>query len=82
MKLRHGRISYFLVLKVSEMKAEYFPPKEDIMLQNEAPADFYILVSGAVVKTELETFNHFSLRHLLFIYFLTAYKFLCRNYWS
>ncbi|XP_020549591.1 potassium channel AKT1-like isoform X2 [Sesamum indicum] len=33
---------------VSEMKAEYFPPKEDVILQNEAPTDFYILVSGTV----------------------------------
>nr|XP_027090719.1 potassium channel AKT1-like [Coffea arabica] len=33
---------------VSEMKAEYFPPKEDVILQNEAPTDFYIIVSGAV----------------------------------
>ncbi|XP_021276040.1 potassium channel AKT1-like [Herrania umbratica] len=33
---------------VSEMKAEYFPPKEDVILQNEAPTDFYVLVSGAV----------------------------------
>ncbi|PON84120.1 Voltage dependent potassium channel [Trema orientale] len=32
---------------VSEMKAEYFPPKEDVILQNEAPTDFYILVTGA-----------------------------------
>lgn len=31
------------------MKAEYFPPKEDVILQNEAPTDFYILVTGAVV---------------------------------
>ena len=31
------------------MKAEYFPPKVDIILQNEIPTDFYILVSGAVV---------------------------------
>ncbi|KAK2986594.1 hypothetical protein RJ640_029636 [Escallonia rubra] len=38
---------------VSEMKAEYFPPKEDVILQNEAPTDFYILVSGAVVSCEL-----------------------------
>ncbi|KHG16749.1 Potassium channel AKT1 -like protein [Gossypium arboreum] len=35
---------------VSEMKAEYFPPKEDIILQNEAPTDFYILVTGAVAN--------------------------------
>nr|ADA79674.1 shaker-like potassium channel 1 [Populus euphratica] len=33
---------------VSEMKAEYFPPNEDVILQNEAPTDFYILVTGAV----------------------------------
>ncbi|TXG62067.1 hypothetical protein EZV62_013430 [Acer yangbiense] len=33
---------------VSEMKAEYFPPKVEIILQNEIPTDFYVLVSGAV----------------------------------
>ncbi|XP_028548695.1 potassium channel AKT1-like [Dendrobium catenatum] len=33
---------------VSEMKAEYFPPREDVILQNEAPSDFYILVTGTV----------------------------------
>ncbi|XP_030452506.1 potassium channel AKT1-like isoform X2 [Syzygium oleosum] len=33
---------------VSEMKAEYFPPKEDVILQNEAPTDLYILVTGTV----------------------------------
>ncbi|XP_047308580.1 potassium channel AKT1-like [Impatiens glandulifera] len=33
---------------VSEMKAEYFPPKEDVILENEAPTDFYILVNGAL----------------------------------
>jgi len=31
------------------MKANYFPPKEDVILMNEAPTDFYVLVSGAVV---------------------------------
>ncbi|WOK99273.1 potassium channel KAT3-like isoform X2 [Canna indica] len=35
---------------VSEMQAEYFPPKEDVILQNEAPRDLYIIVSGAVVS--------------------------------
>ncbi|KAL6574346.1 hypothetical protein OROHE_001250 [Orobanche hederae] len=30
------------------MKAEYFPPKEDVILQNKAPTDFYILVTGAM----------------------------------
>ncbi|XP_043689616.1 potassium channel KAT3-like isoform X2 [Telopea speciosissima] len=38
----------FLFQLVSEMEAEYFPPKEDVILQNEAPTDLYILVSGAV----------------------------------
>ncbi|KAG9158099.1 hypothetical protein Leryth_000265 [Lithospermum erythrorhizon] len=33
---------------VSEMKAEYFPPREDVILQNEAPTDLYILVTGSV----------------------------------
>ncbi|XP_074329531.1 potassium channel AKT1-like isoform X2 [Apium graveolens] len=33
---------------VSEMKPEYFPPKEDVILQNEAPTDLYILVTGSV----------------------------------
>jgi hypothetical protein len=37
-------------LKVSEMNAEYFAPREDFILQNEAPSDFYILVTGSVVK--------------------------------
>ena len=40
------------------MKAEYFPPKVDIILQNEIPTDLYILVSGAVVY-------HLSLSHSL-----------------
>lgn len=48
-----SRINAMLMLKVSEMKAEYFPPKEDVILQNEAPTDFYILVTGAVVSSEL-----------------------------
>ncbi|KAM3284661.1 potassium channel KAT1 [Capsicum chacoense] len=33
---------------VPEMEAEYFPPKQDVILQNEAPTDLYIIVSGAV----------------------------------
>ncbi|KAL5997556.1 hypothetical protein ACLOJK_008486 [Asimina triloba] len=42
-------VSYdFLFQLVTEMQAEYFPPKEDVILQNEAPTDLYILVSGSV----------------------------------
>ncbi|KAK4768960.1 hypothetical protein SAY86_027110 [Trapa natans] len=37
---------------VSEMKAEYFPPKEDVILQNEAPTDLYMLVTGAMIVGE------------------------------
>ncbi|KAL2543937.1 Potassium channel AKT1 [Forsythia ovata] len=33
---------------VSEMKPEYFPPREDVILHNEAPTDLFILVTGAV----------------------------------
>ncbi|KAK4422318.1 Potassium channel AKT1 [Sesamum alatum] len=40
---------------VTEMKAEYFPPREDVILQNEAPTDFYILVNGAVVVGDCKT---------------------------
>lgn len=39
-----------VILKVSEMTAEYFAPREDVILQNEAPTDFYIIVTGSVVK--------------------------------
>ncbi|XP_077251000.1 potassium channel KAT3-like isoform X2 [Tasmannia lanceolata] len=38
----------FLFQLISEMQAEYFPPMEDVVLQNETPTDLYILVSGAV----------------------------------
>lgn len=51
-----NRLFYVLIilncwnLKVTEMKAEYFPPKEDVILQNEAPTDFYIFVTGEGVR--------------------------------
>ncbi|KAG6507506.1 hypothetical protein ZIOFF_032855 [Zingiber officinale] len=38
----------FIVQLVSELKAEYFPPKMDIIIENEIPTDLYIIVSGAV----------------------------------
>eukprot|EP00250_Pteridium_aquilinum_P002207 c12399_g1_i1 orf=308-2905(-) len=43
----------FLLQLVTEMKAEYFPPREDIILQNEAPTEFYVLVSGAVAELDV-----------------------------
>ncbi|KAF8400701.1 hypothetical protein HHK36_014001 [Tetracentron sinense] len=49
-------VSHDLIFQlVSEMKAEYFPPKEDVILQNEAPTDFYVLVTGAVIVGEAKT---------------------------
>lgn len=39
------------------MKAEYFPPRKDVILQNEAPTDFYVLVSGAVVSIFFDVFT-------------------------
>ncbi|TQD90503.1 hypothetical protein C1H46_023941 [Malus baccata] len=53
--LFHGVSNDLLFQLVSEMKAEYFPPKEDVILQNEAPTDFYILVTGAVVIGEAKS---------------------------
>ncbi|MCO5613128.1 hypothetical protein L7F22_067403 [Adiantum nelumboides] len=38
----------FMLQLVTEMKAEFFPPREDIILHNEAPTEFYVLVSGMV----------------------------------
>ncbi|KAF5726227.1 potassium channel AKT1-like [Tripterygium wilfordii] len=46
--LFRGVSNDLLFQMVSEMKAEYFPPKEDVILQNETPSDLYILVTGAV----------------------------------
>ncbi|GMI88592.1 K+ transporter 1 [Hibiscus trionum] len=46
--LFRGLSKDFLFPLASEMKAEYFPPKEDVILQNEVPTDFYIIVTGAV----------------------------------
>ncbi|TYH71126.1 hypothetical protein ES332_D05G163000v1 [Gossypium tomentosum] len=50
----------FLFQLVSEMDAEYFPPKEDVILQNEAPTDLYILVSGAVVTEKVAAGDMFG----------------------
>lgn len=37
------------------MKAEYLPPREDVIMQNEAPDDVYIIVSGEVEIINCET---------------------------
>lgn len=79
------------------MKAEYFPPKEDVILQNEAPTDFYILVTGAVViykskaalfllcssNVKLHKIVLISLGKLLFYYCLhLMFDLLHRIWWS
>ncbi|KHN11238.1 Potassium channel AKT2/3 [Glycine soja] len=40
---------------VAKMKAEYIPPREDVIMQNEAPDDVYIIVSGEVEILDTET---------------------------
>lgn len=37
-----------LLSLVAKIKAEYIPPREDVVMQNEAPDDVYIIVSGEV----------------------------------
>ncbi|KAL7142504.1 hypothetical protein ABFS83_08G127500 [Erythranthe nasuta] len=46
--LFHGVSDDLLLQLVPEMEAEYYSPREDVILQNEASTDAYILVSGAV----------------------------------
>ncbi|GLT86273.1 hypothetical protein SLE2022_044200 [Rubroshorea leprosula] len=43
-----------LLLLVAKMKAEYMPPREDVIMQNEAPDDVYIIVSGEVEIVDCE----------------------------
>ncbi|XP_059668998.1 potassium channel KAT2-like [Cornus florida] len=47
-RLFEGVSHNFLFQLVSEMESGYFPPKGDVILQNETPTNLYILVSGAV----------------------------------
>ncbi|MCL7040459.1 hypothetical protein MKW94_028362, partial [Papaver nudicaule] len=46
--LFNGVSREILLLLVSRMKAEYIPPREDVIVQNESPDDVYIVVSGEV----------------------------------
>ncbi|KAL6545739.1 hypothetical protein OROGR_009613 [Orobanche gracilis] len=43
-----------LLILVADMKAEHIPPREDVIIQNEAPDDIYIVVSGEVEMIECE----------------------------
>lgn len=38
------------------MKAEFFSPNEDVILQNEAPTEFYIVVNGSLVISNLPNY--------------------------
>ncbi|KAF3331954.1 potassium channel AKT2-like isoform X1 [Carex littledalei] len=38
----------FLLNLVAKMKPEYIPPNEEVIMQNEAPDDIYVVVSGDV----------------------------------
>lgn len=55
--LFQGVSTEFILDLVTEMHAEYFPPKEDIFLQNETPSDIYLLVSGEVEMITCENGN-------------------------
>lgn len=43
-----------LLSLVAEIRAEYIPPREDVIIQNEAPEDIYIIVSGEVEMIDCE----------------------------
>ncbi|CAM0945997.1 unnamed protein product [Alopecurus aequalis] len=46
--LFQGVSNSFIAELVMEVQSEYFPPMEDIILQNEGAADVYLIVAGAV----------------------------------
>lgn len=43
-----------LLALVADIKAEYIPPREDVIIQNESPDDIYIIVSGEVEMIDCE----------------------------
>ncbi|KAL8111811.1 hypothetical protein AgCh_005365 [Apium graveolens] len=47
-KFRNDSLIGLLDSHAVDMKAEYIPRREDVILQNEAPDDVYIIVSGEV----------------------------------
>ncbi|KAH7437263.1 hypothetical protein KP509_05G062800 [Ceratopteris richardii] len=46
--LFHGTSYDFMLQLLASVRAEYIPPREDIILQNQAPTEFYIIASGLV----------------------------------
>lgn len=47
------------------MKAEYIPPKQDVVLDNEAPSDFYLFVTGGAVRILAFCENMFPIKAAL-----------------
>ncbi|KAG2627328.1 hypothetical protein PVAP13_3KG124349 [Panicum virgatum] len=43
-----------LLCLVTKMKPEYIPPREDVIVQDEAPEDVYVVVSGEVEAVRLD----------------------------
>lgn len=45
-----------IIYQVADMKAEYIPPREDVIMHNDAPEDVYIIASGEVemISCEME----------------------------
>ncbi|XWS54882.1 hypothetical protein CRYUN_Cryun10bG0127700 [Craigia yunnanensis] len=52
--LFNGISREILLHLVAKMKAEYIPPREDVIMQNEAPDDVYIIVFGEVEIIDYE----------------------------
>ena len=48
MEVYNSQLMIFINVQVAKMKAEYIPPREDMIEQNEAPDGVYIIVSGEV----------------------------------
>ncbi|XP_074274996.1 potassium channel AKT2/3-like isoform X2 [Silene latifolia] len=57
--LFHGLSRDTLLLLVTSMKAEYLPPRDDIIIHNEAAEDIYIIVSGDVEMIDYENDKEF-----------------------
>lgn len=60
------------------MQAEYVPPKEDVILENEASTDLYIIVSGEVVNIFLVNCR-FEFVIPFIVWSNLLLKFGCRN---
>lgn len=56
---------------VNGMSIEYFSPNKDVILQDEAPTDFYIIANGAVVTAgSLYIHSSFSFSTMLILFYL------------